>query len=87
MRIEHLHKSISQMKWDELVSFILEMRNRRRTVSEPIKTKTTKAKNGGKNKKQPKEYDLFAVANTMKQSQKNDLLAQLQLLMGDDDET
>ena len=82
MRIEHLHTSISQLSWDASLLLIREMRNRRRTPINPPKTK--KAAAAKKAKKQPKQLDLFAVANTMKQKQKDVLLEQLMSMMEDE---
>jgi hypothetical protein len=70
------------MNWDQLTTHILDMRNRRRTPINP-----PKAKKAGKarKKKQPKALDIFAVANTMVQQQKDDLLRQLTQIMEEGD--
>ena len=80
MRIEHLHLSISELPWAQTVDLILAMRNRRRIpLNSPKAKKTSVAKKRGK--KEPKQLDLFAVANTLKQSQKDSLLEELKKLM------
>lgn len=83
MQITQLHKSLSQLTWDDVVSKILLMRNRRR--ASPVPAKPVKAKAGTKNgnKKQPKQLDLFACANTMTQDQKDLLFQELSKLMED----
>ena len=83
MQINMLHKSLSQLTWDECVSKILLMRNRRRANPVPAKqTRATKSKTKS-NKKQPKQLDLFAYANTMTQDQKDLLFQELSKLMED----
>ena len=82
MQITQLHKSLSQLTWDDVVSKILLMRNRRRVSPVPVKqTKVTKGKTKVSNKKQPKQLDLFACANTMTQGQKDLLFQELSKLM------
>lgn len=83
MQINMLHKSLSEMNWDECVSKILLMRNRRRASSVPAKPVKAKASTKTGNKKQPKQLDLFACANTMTQDQKDLLFQELSKLMGD----
>ena len=84
MQITQLHKSLSQLTWDDVVSKILLMRNRRRVSPVPAKqTKTIKSKPKSNNKKQPKQLDLFACANTMTQDQKDLLFQELSKLMED----
>ena len=84
MQITQLHKSLSQLTWDDVVSKILLMRNRRRVSPVPAKSvKATKASTKTGNKKQPKQLDLFACANTMTQSQKDLLFQELSKLMED----
>ena len=83
MQITQLHKSLSQLTWDDVVSKILLMRNRRRVSPVPAKqTRATKSKTKS-NKKQPKQLDLFAYANTMTQDQKDLLFQELSKLMED----
>ena len=84
MQITQLHKSLSQLTWDDVVSKILLMRNRRR--ANPVQAKQLKAAKGkakSGNKKQPKQLDLFACANTMTQGQKDLLFQELSKLMED----
>ena len=81
MQITQLHKSLSQLTWDDVVSKILLMRNRRRVSSVPAKP--AKAGTKTRNKKQPKQLDLFACANTMTQDQKDLLFQELSKLMED----
>lgn len=83
MQITQLHKSLSQLTWDDVVSKILLMRNRRRASPVPAKPVKAKAGTKTKNKKQPKQLDLFACANTMTQGQKDLLFQELSKLMGD----
>ena len=83
MQITQLHKSLSQLTWDDVVSKILLMRNRRRVSPVPAKPVKAKASTKTRNKKQPKKLDLFACANTMTQGQKDLLFQELSKLMGD----
>ena len=83
MQITQLHKSLSQLTWDDVVSKILLMRNRRRVSPVSAKPVKAKASTKTKNKKQPKQLDLFACANTMTQGQKDLLFQELSKLMGD----
>lgn len=83
MQITQLHKSLSQLTWDDVVSKILLMRNRRRVSSVPAKPVKAKVSTKTKNKKQPKQLDLFACANTLTQDQKDLLFQELSKLMED----
>ena len=77
--IESLNKSITLMDDEELISFLLKIRNNRlrkperkaRVASAPAKTKRKPSA------KAPKQQDLFAIANSMNEEQKASLLAKL----------
>jgi hypothetical protein len=80
--IKDIHTSITDMTPSDLLTFIVDMRNRRRFV--PVKTKSVEALSRGQKKHQPKQLDVFAQTANMTSQMKTELLKQLMKITDED---
>jgi hypothetical protein len=79
--LETLATSITKRPYQDLVTLISGIRSQRRKRPEPKERKVTAKSSRNVSKKNPKQQDLFALANSMSKSDKDAMAATLMSMM------